>query len=146
MSSASSRVAQSLCADCGMCCDGTLFHAVILQPKDSARTLSSLGLTIKRKKGVSTFRQPCPAHDCNRCKIYDHRPQRCRLFECQQVRRVSSGAVSEIQSRELIKNTRKKIEEIKKIIEQMTETKPSQGLAQRCAVAIANSPSSLLTT
>jgi len=129
-----------------MCCDGTIFHSVILQPNDSARSLTSLGLILKRKKGGITFRQPCPAHQNNQCTIYVNRPQRCRLFECQQIRRVLSGDVSESQSRQVIQTTRKKIEEIKKMIEQITETNPSQGLAQRCAVAIANSPSSLHTT
>ena len=76
--------------------------------------------------------------------IYESRPHRCQLFRCRQIRRVTSGEVSETQSRHVIQTTRQKIQEIKEMIEQITETNPSQGLAQRCAVAIANSPSTLL--
>ena len=129
-----------------MCCDGTLFHSVALQTNDSPRTLSSLGLILKRKKGVTTFRQPCSAHQNNQCRIYESRPHRCQLFQCQQIRRVTSGEISETQSRQVSQTTRQKIQEIKEMVEQITETNPSQGLAQRCAVAIANSPSSLLAT
>jgi len=129
-----------------MCCDGTLFHSVALQTNDSPRTLSSLGLILKRKKGVTTFRQPCSAHQNNQCMIYESRPHRCQLFQCRQIRRVTSGEVSETQSRHVIQTTRQKIQEIKEMIEQITETNASQGLAQRCAVAIANSPSTLHTT
>ncbi|NDB95085.1 MAG: hypothetical protein EBZ78_02825 [Verrucomicrobia bacterium] len=129
-----------------MCCDGTLFHSVTLQPNDSARTLASLGLILKRKKGIVTFRQPCLAHQHNQCAIYSNRPQRCRVFQCQQIRRVASGQLTEFQSRQVIQTTRKLIEEIKRMIEEVTETNPSHGLAQRYAVAIANAPSSPLTS
>jgi len=78
--------------------------------------------------------------------IYESRPNRCQLFQCRQIRRVTSGEVSETQSRHVIQTTRQKIQEIKEMIEQITETNASQSLAQRCAVAIANSPSTLHTT
>jgi Fe-S-cluster containining protein len=125
-----------------MCCDGTLFHSVVLQPTDSPRTLSSLGLTLKRKPGGTSFRQPCSAHHNNQCAIYENRPQRCRLFNCQQVLRVASGEITQSSAQETIASTRQKIRQVVEKIERLTETNPNQGLAQRFSVALANtSPS-----
>ena len=121
-----------------MCCDGTLFHSVVLQPEDSPRTLSSLGLTLKRKPGLTTFRQPCSAHQDNRCTIYENRPQRCRLFNCQQLLRVASGEITQSAAQETIASTRGKINKVVERIERLTETNPNQGLAQRFSVALAN--------
>ena len=138
MNPVSSEITQSLCADCGMCCDGTLFHSVVLQPTDSPRTLSSLGLTLKRKPGLTTFRQPCSAHQNNQCTIYENRPQRCRLFNCQQLLRVATGEITQSVAQETIASTRKKINQVVERIERLTETNPNQGLAQRFSVAITN--------
>ena len=126
-----------------MCCDGTLFHSVVLQPTDSPRTLSSLGLKLKRKPGLITFRQPCSAHQNNQCTIYENRPQRCRLFNCQQLLRVAKGEITQSVAQETISSTRKKINHVVERIERLTETNPNQGLTQRFSVALANtSPSS----
>jgi Fe-S-cluster containining protein len=126
-----------------MCCDGTLFHSVVLQPTDSPRTLSSLGLTLKRKPGVTTFRQPCSAHQNHQCTIYENRPSRCRLFNCQQLLRVASGEITQSVAQETISSTRKRINHVVERIERLTETNPNQGLAQRFSVALANTaPSS----
>ncbi|NBS06111.1 MAG: hypothetical protein EBQ51_01565 [Verrucomicrobia bacterium] len=127
-----------------MCCDGTLFYSVTLQPGELPRSLTSLGLALRRKNGVTTLRQPCPAHQNQGCCIYKNRPQRCRIFECQQIRRISSGETSESESRKIIQTTRQRIAKIETMIDRITETNPSRGLAQRCAVAVANSPSTKL--
>ena len=129
-----------------MCCDGTLFHSVVLQPTDSPRVLSSLGLTLKRKTGLTTFRQPCSAHQNNQCAIYENRPQRCRLFNCQQLLRVAAGEITQSLAQETIASTRKKINQVVEKIEQLTETNPNQGLTQRFAVALANTAPSLERT
>ena len=121
-----------------MCCDGTLFYSVVLQPEDSPRTLSSLGLTLKRKPGLTTFRQPCSAHQNNQCTIYESRPQRCRLFNCQQLLRVASGETTPSAARETIASTREKINQVIEKMERLTETNPNQGLTQRFSVALAN--------
>ena len=129
-----------------MCCDGTLFHSVVLQPTDSPRTLSSLGLTLKRKPGLTTFRQPCSAHRNNQCNIYENRPSRCRLFNCQQLLRVASGEITQSSAQEIIASTREKRNQVVEKIEQLTDTNPNQGLTQRFAVALANTAPSLERT
>jgi len=127
-----------------MCCDGTLFHSVVLQPNDSATSLSALGLILKRKKGALSFRQPCPAHQSNQCGIYENRPHRCRLFQCQQLLQVSSGALSQTQALERIRSTREKIKQVDQLIAKITETNPNHGLTQRAATALATAPTTPL--
>jgi hypothetical protein len=97
MSDAASA-ASRLCAACGMCCDGTIFHIVRLQPGDSAKALAALGLKLKRKRKRDYILQPCPAYRDCRCAIYQDRPERCRLFECQQLRRVLAGEIPEAEA------------------------------------------------
>ncbi|MFZ4777531.1 MAG: YkgJ family cysteine cluster protein [Terrimicrobiaceae bacterium] len=128
--------AARLCAACGMCCNGVLFHSVLLQPGDSARALSALGLKMKRKKGVEFFLQPCPAHCGSRCTIYEDRPARCRHFQCRQLLRVAAGEISEGSALEKIQEAREAVARINLLISRVAETNPNRGLAQRCANAL----------
>jgi len=105
-----------------------------------------LGLTLKRKPGLTTFRQPCSAHQNNQCAIYENRPQRCRLFNCQQLLRVALGEITQSAAQETIASTRGKRNQVIEKIERLTETNPNQGLTQRFAVALANTAPSLERT
>ncbi len=124
-----------LCAACGMCCDGTLFHSVVLQPEDSARALAALGLRIKRRGGAH-FLQPCAAHRHASCAIYDERPARCRAFNCRQLLRLETGEITESMAFEKIRNTRARVDRVNALIRHCSDTNPARGLAQRCANAL----------
>ena len=131
--------AARLCAACGMCCDGVLFHSVLLQPGDSARALSALGLKTKRKKGQEFFRQPCPAHRGCGCAIYGQRPVRCRLFNCRQLLRVATDESTEARAMEIIAGARELVGRADALIGRVAETNPNRSLAQRCANALTTS-------
>jgi uncharacterized protein len=129
-----------LCAACGMCCDGVLFHAVNLQAGDSARQLASLGMKIRRKKGVEFFLQPCFAHSetegsCT-CAIYDQRPARCRLFNCKQLLRVASAETSEADALEKISEARARVARVNELISEFGESNLNRSLAHRVAHAL----------
>lgn len=75
-----------LCRSCGLCCDGSLFGRVRLNPDEvepARRKLRVLG----SGKG---FEQPCIAlartgsvlDEQRVCAIYDERPLSCRSFAC----------------------------------------------------------------
>jgi uncharacterized protein len=108
MSDAASA-ASRLCAACGMCCDGTIFHHVRLQAGDSAKALAALGLKLKRKRKHDHILQPCPAHRDRQCSIYHDRPERCRLFECQQLRGVLAGKITEAEAGEKIREALERV-------------------------------------
>jgi len=128
--------ASRLCAACGMCCDGTLFHSVVLQEGDSARALGALGLKIKHRGGTPHFLQPCAAHQSARCTIYDQRPARCRLFHCRQLQRLSAGETTEAAALEKIQPARRRVDHVDTLIRRLAETNPHRALAQRCANAL----------
>jgi hypothetical protein len=71
--SLSSSIAARLCSQCGMCCNGVIFHRVRLQVADSPKELAALGLKLKRKRGQHYFLQPCPAFRETHCSIYASR-------------------------------------------------------------------------
>lgn len=129
-----------LCGACGMCCDGVLFHSVELQAGDHPRQLASLGLKIRRKKGVEFFLQPCAAHrvegeTCS-CAIYAERPARCRLFNCRQILAVESGGVTETEAAGKIREARSLVVQVHRLMDEVGETNPGRSLAHRVANAL----------
>jgi len=89
------HAAERLCTACGMCCNGVLFEIVRLQPQDDMRGLERLGMEIYRKKKEPYFKQPCRFLNGCSCTIYAARPTRCRHFECQQLKRLAGGEITE---------------------------------------------------
>ena len=128
-----------LCAACGMCCDGVLFHSVVLQAGDSARGLTALGFKLRRKMGQEFFLQPCSAYRDFRCAFYGERPTRCRDFRCRQILRLSTGESTEASALATISEARQLVARVNAIIAQVAETNPNRGLAQRCANALTTS-------
>lgn len=127
----SSTTAESLCAQCGLCCNGVLFHTVRILGNDSIGELTALGLRVWKKKGERILLQPCPAHtDCS-CRIYDHRPTRCRLFECRQLQRLNAGEITEPAAREKIRATKTLVAEIESLFTTLGEKHPERPLSKR---------------
>ena len=109
MSSEFLSAATRLCAACGLCCNGVMFHSVELQSLDRAKELLSLGMKLKKKRKQVFILQPCPAHKDSCCAIYDQRPQRCRIFECRQIQLVRSGGKTEQSALEKILDVKARI-------------------------------------
>jgi uncharacterized protein len=89
------RLTDTLCTRCGLCCDGTLFAEVELAHRAEATRLEALGLEIESDDEAPLQVQPCTALKGRRCGIYPHRPGCCRTFECRLLQDVRCGAVSE---------------------------------------------------
>ncbi|MFN0078968.1 MAG: YkgJ family cysteine cluster protein [Prosthecobacter sp.] len=123
--------ASRLCAACGMCCDGTLFHIVRMQPTDSVGALNALGLKLKKKKGQNCIEQPCAMFKNMQCSIYAGRPERCRLFECQQLKRLAAGTITEAQAMATIHEARRRVDEVLGLIEQAGHHNLKQPLTVR---------------
>jgi Fe-S-cluster containining protein len=68
----------SICAACGLCCDGTIFAAGKLEPEERGRA-GRLKLSVVSE---SHFQLPCPRHDGVACTVYEDRPNVCRKYEC----------------------------------------------------------------
>lgn len=108
--------ASRLCTACGLCCNGVLFHIVRLQPGDSVKELESLGMKLSRKKREPYFRQPCSfLNDCT-CTQYASRPARCRLFECQQIKRLTVHEVTEAEAGRRIGEAKRSVAEVERLL------------------------------
>ena len=129
--------ASRLCASCGMCCNGVMFHLVKLQPADSPKALAALGLKLKRKRRQDCIQQPCPAHRDCRCSIYEERPVRCRVFECRQLQRVTTGAITEEAALAKINCATSLVAEVNALLSHSGGTNLKQPLSKRCETAMA---------
>ncbi|MGB8170416.1 MAG: YkgJ family cysteine cluster protein [Chthoniobacteraceae bacterium] len=120
-----------LCDNCGLCCNGVMFHTVQLQPADSAKELSALGLKLKRKKGRNFIQQPCPQYRASQCSIYALRPQRCRLFECRQLKALAAGEITEEMALEKIAEVQHLVAQVNEILDQAGTTDLKRPLSKR---------------
>ena len=132
-----SAAASRLCASCGMCCNGVMFHFVRLQPADSPKALAALGLKLKRKRRQDCILQPCPAYRDACCSIYEERPVRCRAFECRQLQRVAAGTITEAAAREKITEAVSLVAQAESLLRQCGATNMKHPLSKRCETAMA---------
>jgi hypothetical protein len=116
MTSETTSAASRICLACGLCCDGTLFQIVRMQPEDHPDHLASLGLRLRHRGGDAWMEQPCPALQRLSCTVYDHRPQRCRRFHCQQLTRLASGHIDEGDALVLIADTRRLADLVRQLL------------------------------
>ena len=84
-----SQAVSSLCLDCGLCCDGSLFDVVELLDSE----VNPVGPTRMLKSGGRAFNQPCQCFD-GKCSIYESRPERCAAYLCDTAKLVNSGWLS----------------------------------------------------
>lgn len=126
-----SSAASRLCGACGLCCNGVLFHRVILQSGDSASALSALGLKVKQRKEKRYFEQPCSAHQNGQCSIYTSRPTRCRLFVCRQLQRVASEEITEAMAMEKIQEAKQRVNHLETLLEKAGGENAQRPLSKR---------------
>jgi hypothetical protein len=105
---------------------------VQLQPGDSPGELAALGLKLKRKKGRQYILQPCPAHRESRCSIYAARPERCRLFECRQLKRVAAGEITEAMALANIHEVKRRVLHLNELLKLEGAANVKQPLSKRC--------------
>jgi uncharacterized protein len=77
------RDESSLCLECGLCCDGTVFAAMTIEA-DERDYVESLGLTTTPDGDRFLSPQPCPAFRDGCCSLYTTgRPLACGWYSCQ---------------------------------------------------------------
>ena len=116
MTSDTAAAASRLCLACGLCCDGTLFQIVRMQPEDSPDQLAALGLRIRHRGTDCWMEQPCAALKRLCCTVYDQRPVRCRKFHCQQLARLAAGEIDEGDALVLIADTRRLADRVRQLL------------------------------
>ena len=123
----------SLCLECGLCCNGVIFADVQLMPEDNAAQLKALGLPLAPggKGRKLKFAQPCAAFDGCRCGIYAGRPKYCREFECLLLKSVICGQVEVEAARRIIRSARARSEKVKKLLRELGDADEHVALGHR---------------
>src|SRR6266513_1567815 len=93
---------QSLCLTCGLCCDGTLFSSVRLKPDDEIIPLKTVGINVVSDSDPNIFKLPCAAHKNCTCVVYANRPQDCRTYKCELLKRFERGEMPHEAALEII--------------------------------------------
>jgi len=97
---------QSICLDCGLCCDGTMFHAVDLEPSDDVNPLRRKGAVLTSDDLSRRVQLPCVGFDGSCCTIYESRPAACRTYVCSLLESVRKGDTTVSDARSVIRRAR----------------------------------------
>jgi Fe-S-cluster containining protein len=126
---------EDLCRECGLCCDGTLFDLVKLEPTDDAAKLNALGLAVTVSRGkapVARIPQPCAALCADRtCRLYAIRPAQCRVFECGVFKDAKAGRVSFPSALRIVKATRRRADQVRRLLRELGDTDEHRALGER---------------
>ncbi len=126
---------EQLCRACGLCCDGTLFDLVKLEPGDDGGKLKALGLPVSVSRGkqpVSRFPQPCSALCEDRtCRLYAERPRQCRTFECQLFKDAKAGRTTFDAALPLVKSARRRADKVRRLLRELGDTDEHRALGER---------------
>ncbi len=124
---------ESICLECGFCCNGVIFADVKLQPGD-AQKLIARGLPLPHAtpaRAKPRLPQPCPAYDCSRCTVYEDRPTYCRQFDCLLLKSVKDRKTSPAAALQIIRKARRHVERVKELLRNLGDTDESAALALR---------------
>lgn len=128
------KPAEDLCRSCGMCCDGTLFDLVRLEPGDDARRLAQLGLPIAAARGqqAARFPQPCAALCADgSCRLYADRPGQCRAFECGLLREAKAGRVSFAAAARRVTTAKRRANQVRRLLRALGDNDEQRALGER---------------
>jgi Fe-S-cluster containining protein len=96
-------LSQSLCLTCGLCCDGTIFSSVPLNPDDEISPLETVGIDIVLDSDANrSFKLPCAAHKNCTCTVYANRPRVCRVYKCELLKRFERDEIPHEAALEII--------------------------------------------
>jgi uncharacterized protein len=122
----------ALCPTCGLCCNGVLFGYVALRRSDDPSRLARLGLPLEQKGRITRFPQPCAAFDGVGCRIYAERPTYCQGFECRLLQRVQRGRFTVRAAQRSIRQARRLLATIERLLRKFAPTDARRPLNQRC--------------
>lgn len=104
---------ESICLDCGLCCDGTVLGFVQLTEKETPRVAEIMNLDVEKDTGF--FLQPCSKF-CEKCTIYDDRPSACASFNCGLVYSVDNNNISYTSAVKITENVKHRKELLEEAI------------------------------
>ena len=137
----------TLCTQCGLCCDGTLFGDVELGGRREATRLEALGLDVDSDDAdVELLALPCAGLRGTRCGVYAHRPQCCRTFECRLLQQAQRGEVTAADALTRIAAAKAQVARVRTLLAGLEPRGSTRlPLAERVANALDAAPGSAAT-
>ena len=128
------NLGSTLCLQCGLCCDGSLFADVELANDREASRLELCGVDVDdpdEDEQHPLLLQPCAALKGTKCSIYSARPECCRTFECQLLQQVSRGIASPKKAINVIRKAQRRIALIETLLSDLGHPSSSLPLKER---------------
>ena len=104
-----SRGLSELCVECGLCCDGTLFRFLPVEPGE-LETYRALALPVVTQSGRLAMQLPCSKLEKRCCTVYAKRPSGCRGFVCHLGRRLELADIGFDEALETVREAQRRIE------------------------------------
>jgi Fe-S-cluster containining protein len=105
----------TLCLECGLCCDGTLFRHVAITDGER-QELVKLGIGVGEKQKHEVMWLPCGKLEGKCCSIYEARPGGCRRFVCALGKRLVAGEVTLPEAEAQVREMQQRIEVLRQLI------------------------------
>ena len=132
------HLTDTLCTNCGLCCDGTLFADVELVGEAEIARLETMGMAVDEEDtNRGLLSQPCAALRRRRCVIYAHRPKCCRTFECHLLQNAQLGTVTVERAMEQIAVARNQIDRVRDLLDRLKNRDKDLPLKERCEETLA---------
>lgn len=100
-----------------MCCNGTLYNYVTLEPDDLQRLQKYRQLQLKVRNGQETFDEPCVLHTGTGCSAYEDRPATCVRYSCGVLRSVAREELTDEEALLLIAEGKALVEIVKEYVD-----------------------------
>lgn len=123
--------ASELCLCCGLCCRGIIFNRAALKSNE-IQLAKDCGLRyFASGKGEFAFSLPCYLYQNNCCSIYLNRPDACKKYRCDLLKRLINGDIDLEASKLIALQVKGLMDSIDK---QMTGIEPSGDFRQRIVI------------
>ncbi len=99
----------ALCVACGLCCDGSLFRFLPVEPSELPQ-YRALALPVVTQSGRLAMQLPCSKLESRCCTVYEQRPPGCRTFVCHLGRRLELGEVGFPEALATVREAQRRIE------------------------------------
>lgn len=96
---------ETLCKECGLCCQGIFHPYANLKDKEDKNFAKDFHAIIEQYNSLEheVFLLPCPAFT-NLCSVYPKRPSVCQKHQCNLLKDVSSDEIDLVKALEVVVN------------------------------------------
>jgi len=103
-----------LCLSCGLCCEGVIFNRAALK-HDEIRLAKDYDLDyFPEGEGEFAFRLPCHLYQDDKCSMYLSRPDACKRYRCDLLKRLTGGNIDLEESKQIVSQVKSLMDSIDK--------------------------------